>query len=155
MGEPVLALSVMQPWAALLVAGLKTVEVRTWATRVRGPVLIHASKRADPRPDGWALVATPELRALADRRGGIVGTATLSDCVRYDTAEGFAAACAAHRNAPDWFRPTSLYGFVFHSPRLLAYHACPGRTMFFAVNGFAVEQGSGLAEPRKDSPRYE
>lgn len=143
MSEPRLALSVKQPWAALLVAGLKTVEIRTWATRVRGPVLIHASKRPDPRPEGWALVTTPELRALAARHGGILGTATLSDCVKYDTAEGFAEACAAHRNAPDWFRDGGLYGFVFHSPRILAYHACPGRTMFFAVNGIAVEQVSG------------
>lgn len=143
MGEPLLALSVKQPWAALIVAGLKTVEIRTWATRVRGPVLVHASKTADPRPEGWALITTPELRALADRRGGILGTATLSRCVKYETAEGFAAACAAHHNHPDWFRAGGLYGFVFHSPRLLAYHACPGRTMFFAVNGIAAELVSG------------
>lgn len=143
MNAPLLALSVKQPWAALIVAGLKAVEVRTWATRVRGPVLIHASKIPDPRPEGWALVATPEVRALAARRGGILGTATLSDCVKYDTAEAFAAACTAHRNAPEWYRAAGLYGFVFHSPRVLAYHACPGRTMFFPVNGIAVEQEVG------------
>lgn len=140
---PVFALSVKQPWAALIVTGVKSIEVRTWATRVRGPVLIHASKIADPRPEGWALVSTPELRAVAARRGGILGTATLAECVKYDTAEAFAGACAAHRNAPEWFRATGLYGFVFQSPRLLAYHACPGRTMFFPVNGFAVEQEVG------------
>jgi hypothetical protein len=43
MSEPVLTLSVKQPWAALIVAGLKTVEIRTWATRVRGPVLIRVA----------------------------------------------------------------------------------------------------------------
>lgn len=155
MAEPLLALSVKQPWAALLVAGLKSIEVRTWATRVRGPVLIHASTRADPRPEGWALIATPELRARASRRGGILGTATLADCVKYDTAEGFAAANSAHRNAPEWFRPTGLYGFVFQSPRVLEYHACPGRTMFFAVNGIAAEQLSGRTQNRKDSPSNE
>jgi ASCH domain len=140
MSEPLLALSVKQPWAALIVAGLKTVEIRTWATRVRGPVLIHASKSIDPRPEGWALITTPELRALAALRGGILGSATLSDCVNYDTADAFAEACTAHRNAPEWFRASGLYGFVFHSPRLLAYHTCPGRTMFFAVNGIAAEE---------------
>src|SRR3712207_8348570 len=31
------ALSVKQPWAALLAAGVKTVEVRTWPTNRRGP----------------------------------------------------------------------------------------------------------------------
>ena len=42
--------------AALFAAGLKTVEVRTWPTRRRGPVLIHAGKVADDRPEAWARV---------------------------------------------------------------------------------------------------
>jgi hypothetical protein len=38
------ALSIHQPWAwAILHAG-KTVENRTWSTKYRGPLLIHASK---------------------------------------------------------------------------------------------------------------
>ena len=37
------ALSVRQPWAGLIDAGLKTIEVRTWATGHRGPLLICAS----------------------------------------------------------------------------------------------------------------
>lgn len=38
-----LALSVRQPWASLIAWGEKTVEVRTWRTPYRGPLLIHAS----------------------------------------------------------------------------------------------------------------
>ena len=133
-----LAISVKQPWAALLAAGVKSVEVRTWATRARGPVLIHAAKTADPRPEGWALVNTPELRALAALRGGFIGRADLAACVRYRTAEAFAAAAGAHHNAPDWFRPEGLYGFVFQNPRPIAYHACPGRTLIFTVEGFTL-----------------
>ena len=49
---PSVAISIKQPWAALLVVGLKTVEVRTWPTRRRGPVFIHAGKLADERPEG-------------------------------------------------------------------------------------------------------
>jgi len=41
------ALSVRQPWAHLLVHGLKTVEVRTWSTDHRGRLLIHASAKRD------------------------------------------------------------------------------------------------------------
>ena len=41
------ALSLKQPWAALLVYGRKTVEVRRWATKRRGPVLIHAARVPD------------------------------------------------------------------------------------------------------------
>lgn len=127
-----------QPWAALLVAGVKTVEVRTWATRVRGPVLIHAAKAADPRPDGWKLIDTPELQALATLRGGIIGRAELTACVRYHTADEFARAAEAHRNNPDWFVPGGLFGFVFQNPAQIAYTACPGRTLFFAVEGISL-----------------
>lgn len=41
------ALSVRQPWASLIIWGLKTVEIRTWSTKYRGPLFIHAAKRAD------------------------------------------------------------------------------------------------------------
>lgn len=133
------ALSVKQPWAALLVAGVKAVEVRTWPTRRRGPLLIHASRTPDDRSEGWELVATPELRALAALRGGVIGAAELADCVRYATAEAFAAAVGLHRNAPGWFVPGGLFGFVFQNPRPVAYHACPGKTMFFGVDGFTLE----------------
>ncbi len=133
-----LAISVKQPWAALLVAGVKSVEVRTWTTHTRGPVLIHASKTEDQRPDGWALVTTPELKTLAALRGGVIGVADLTACVRYRTAEAFARATDAHRNNPDWFKPTGLFGFVFQNPRVIAYHACPGRTLFFAVEGITL-----------------
>ena len=131
------AISVKQPWAALLVAGLKTVEVRTWSTRRRGPVLIHASKIADDRPEGWALITTPELHEATRLRGGIIGVGELTDCVTYATAEAFAAACELHRNAPEWFRPPRLYGFVFRDPHPIAYHPYPGQTMFFEVEGIS------------------
>lgn len=132
------AISVKQPWAALLVAGVKTVEIRSWATRVRGRVLIHAAKTVDPRPEGWALLTTPELKALATLRGGVIGSAELTACVSYRTAEAFARAAESHRNDPDWFAPGGLYGFVFQNPRPIAYHACPGRTLFFMVEGITL-----------------
>ena len=37
-------LSLTQPWAGLVATGQKTVETRSWATRYRGPLLIHAAK---------------------------------------------------------------------------------------------------------------
>jgi hypothetical protein len=138
MPAKLLALSVKQPWAALLVVGLKSVEVRTWPTRKRGRVLIHAAKSIDERPEGWALINTPELKALAALRGGIIGIAELTSCVRYRTAEAFARATDEHRNNPDWFDSKGLYGFVFQNPHPIAYHACPGRTLFFIVEGITL-----------------
>jgi hypothetical protein len=55
-----------QAWAALIAAGEKTIELRSWATRHRGPLLICATKRPNPDnlPAGVA-VCTVEL---VDRR---------------------------------------------------------------------------------------
>lgn len=39
------ALSLRQPWASLIADGHKTIETRTWRTRYRGSLAIHASAR--------------------------------------------------------------------------------------------------------------
>lgn len=38
-------LSILQPWATLAVMGYKKIETRSWNTKYRGPLLIHASKK--------------------------------------------------------------------------------------------------------------
>jgi len=40
-------ISLLQPWASLVVIGAKKIETRSWNTKYRGPLLIHASKRWD------------------------------------------------------------------------------------------------------------
>ncbi|GAB6172011.1 hypothetical protein JCM15765_14890 [Paradesulfitobacterium aromaticivorans] len=39
------AISLLQPWASLIATGAKKIETRSWATRYRGPLAIHASKK--------------------------------------------------------------------------------------------------------------
>lgn len=69
------ALTVRQPWAAMLVSGRKRVEWRQWATTHRGPLAIHAAARVQ------ASIPTPRgLRALASVRGAIVGEVTITSC---------------------------------------------------------------------------
>lgn len=136
--DPPYALSVKQPWAALLALGVKTVEVRTWPATRRGPVLIHASRVPDPRPEAWAWVTTPELRQLAGVTGGVIGAGELVGCLRYDTAARFVADRGRHLNAPEWFIQTGLFGFAFRNLRPLAYHPCPGNTFFFPVEGLRL-----------------
>ena len=132
------ALSVKQPWAALLVAGVKTVEVRTWPTARRGRLLIHAGKVPDERPEAWAWVTTPALRAAAELLGGVVGVGELTGCVPYPTRAAFEADRGRHLNPPDWFADGGLYGFAFRDLRPLPYFACPGNTFFFPVDGFEL-----------------
>jgi hypothetical protein len=138
MPEPLVAISSKQPWAALLVAGEKTVDVRTWPTPRRGRVLIHAGKAADHWPEAWALITTPELLELARLRGGIIGVANLIDCVSYPTAKAFSRATANHRNEPTWFQPGGMHGFVFQDAHPIAYHPYPGQPMFFTVDDFTL-----------------
>jgi hypothetical protein len=135
------AISVRQPWAALLAAGVKTVEVRTWPTRRRGPVLIHAARLPDPRPEGWACVTTRALAAAAELRQGIIGAAELVGCVEYDTPERFAADADRHRNAPGWFRPPRVYGLVLAAARPVAFYNIPGNTGFFRVENYPPAGG--------------
>lgn len=42
-------LSLLQPWASLLIWSVKKYETRSWATRYRGQLAIHASARRMPR----------------------------------------------------------------------------------------------------------
>jgi hypothetical protein len=131
------ALSVKQPWAALLVAGRKTVEIRKWSTAIRGQVFIHAARIPDDRPEGWARV-TEDLRPLAEMEGGLIGTAELAACIRYRSASGFAADAAKHLNDPSWFEPPQMYGFVFRSGVVIPFVPCKGNVRFFTV-----EAGNG------------
>jgi activating signal cointegrator 1 len=39
------ALSLWQPWASLVALGIKTIETRSWETKYRGPLAIHAAKK--------------------------------------------------------------------------------------------------------------
>jgi len=84
-------ISVWQPWASLIAAGVKTVENRSRPTRYRGRVLIHAGQRVD----GEALAVVDDLLREAGidptdwPHGALVGCATLVDCVTESEDEFF------------------------------------------------------------------
>jgi hypothetical protein len=129
------AISIKQPWAALIIAGIKEIEIRTWPTTIRGPILIHASKRPDPRVTGWDLIAQHDLQPLAELAGGVIGRAELTQCIKYSDAESFAADASRHRNLPEWFVEPKLYGFVLSKPQLVPFLPYAGTTFFFKVEG--------------------
>jgi len=67
------ALTIRQPWAALIAAGLKPVENRSWPLPAgfTGPLLIHAGTKGDA--DGWAVPGVREaLEAAPDLGRGLV-----------------------------------------------------------------------------------
>lgn len=86
MTATVRALSVRQPWAALIVDGVKDVENRTWSTPHRGPLAIHAAR-------------TP-VEVIASRSplehytfGAVIGVVDLVDVVRNHPSEWSIDGC--------------------------------------------------------------
>jgi hypothetical protein len=126
------ALSLRQPWAALLAHGLKTIEVRRWPTARQGRILIHAARVPDERPEAWAHVPEAVLPA-ARLLGGIVGAGDLLQCLAYRNLDAFAADQARHLNELAWFEAPVLYGFVFANLEVLPYRRYPGWMRFFPV----------------------
>ena len=103
------ALSVRQPWATLISRGLKTVEIRSWSTRHRGPLLIHASRTVDE-----AAMRRFGLRDLP--LGALVGQVELVD-VRPFTADSWNLLAEEHLD-PGRFQ-AGLYAWLLERPRSL------------------------------------
>ena len=112
------ALSVRAPWWWFILHRGKDIENRDWPTRVRGRVLIHASKWFNPSsilddfqdgmqmleacrwPDLKAALPPCSLQTLGEARGCLVGSVEIVDCV-------------ARSDSP-WF--VGDYGFVLRDP---------------------------------------
>ena len=80
------ALSLLQPWATLVVMGLKQIETRSWQTAHRGPLLIHASKGKAGEifaQDAPFKKYIPNFSRLPF--GYIIGKVTLTDVIRIGT----------------------------------------------------------------------
>lgn len=119
-------LVVRQPWAELIACGRKTVEVRTWTTHYRGPLVILAAARVDASPHAqrWPGVGSNAL-------GCAVAIVELND-VRQATPRDSKQACV--KIAPlDMFSPPTfswLLGSVRRTPCVqttgkLGLYACP------------------------------
>lgn len=79
------ALSVCQPWAWAIIHGAKRIENRSWRTRYRGPLLIHAGKsrklKMDVLPGGTKVPSGLVY-------GALIGVVDLVDCVPVDDVAG-------------------------------------------------------------------
>lgn len=72
-------LSVQQPWAWAIIHGPKRIENRSWPTRYRGPLLIHAGKSRKSLGDEDGLI--PDLPPYDQLDYGmLIGIVTLKDC---------------------------------------------------------------------------
>ncbi len=72
-------ITIKQPWATLIVEGYKQYEFRTWKTKYRGEILIHAGKGIDKK----AMERFKYLN-LEYPIGQIIAKANIDDCVKID-----------------------------------------------------------------------
>lgn len=78
-------LSLLQPWASLVIMGKKTIETRSWQTAYRGNLLIHASLGKK----GHLLCVHPPFSTYIKNFrqlpfGAIIGSVVLEDVVPVD-----------------------------------------------------------------------
>jgi hypothetical protein len=74
---PEKVLSIRQPWASLILAGLKDIENRTWWTPWTGRFLVHAGKKLDDSFDSWEIAQQHGLETADLPRGAYLGTVDL------------------------------------------------------------------------------
>ncbi|MEI3395744.1 MAG: ASCH domain-containing protein [Clostridia bacterium] len=71
-------LTIKQPWATLIMQGYKRFEFRSWQTKYRGDLLIHAGKGIDKEAIKRLEKYLPEELPF----GKILGKVTLVDCIK-------------------------------------------------------------------------
>lgn len=80
------AITIIQPWATLIAIGAKQYETRSWPTKHRGEIAIHAGKKSDNEA-----CKEPEIRAALEwygytvdnlPTGAVVATAKLTNCLK-------------------------------------------------------------------------
>ena len=71
-------LTIKQPWATLIMQGDKRFEFRSWQTKYRGDLLIHAGKGIDKEAMKRLSKYLPENIPL----GKILGKVKLVDCIK-------------------------------------------------------------------------
>ncbi len=118
------AISIRQPWAWMILHCGKDIENRDWPTKIRGRVLIHASKglTQDEYSNAWKFamsigVPFPEVNFGDIIRGGIVGSVEIIDCIQDSESEWFFGA----------------HGFVLRDPKPLPFIPWKGSLGFFNV----------------------
>ena len=101
-------LSVRQPYAWAIVSGIKDVENRSWSTKIRGRIFIHAGKNKDGVDDGMDDLRGKGVRKLPKEQdlvfGAIIGSVEILDCV--------------DKHGSKWIAKGKI-GFLLEKPRKL------------------------------------
>ncbi len=123
------AISIKQPWASLIIEGIKDIENRNWFTNYRGRLYIHTGKRVDVQGAEFLSRLHPKYKTLIDDSmkivGGIIGYVNLIDCVT--------------RHESEWFH--GRYGFVMSAPKKIEFRPLRGKLSVF---DFEFDEWAGI-----------
>lgn len=126
------ALSFRQPWASLVLEGRKTLDLRTWKTKYRGPLAVYASLDVEKEA-----CAAHGVNIATLTTGALVGLVDLVDILPLDESE-YDARSAEHLNGRAWRE--GLFGWVLQNPRWLDVpQVVKGRLNLFEVEIPEVE----------------
>lgn len=127
------AITIKQPWANLIVAGLKDIENKTWKTNFRGRVLIHAGMKADNHWSASVPVCDKVDKFLREiskggtdwsnyHFGAIIGSVEIVDCVQ---------------NHPSLWAEKGVWNWVLANPVIFdePIKGVKGKLSFWEYNG--------------------
>lgn len=121
------ALSFRQPWADLVLQGKKSLDLRTWSTRYRGPLAVFASQTVEK--DRCLEYGIDPDRVTT---GAVVGLVELVGVVELDDAS-YAARASEHLSGRKFHAP--MFGWELTNPRPLAKpKPAKGRQLLFEIN---------------------
>lgn len=86
------AITIHQPWADLIVRGVKDIENRPWPTRLRGWILVHAGKkiaRDALNRDNLKLLKVSSKDDYQPNISAIIGVVQITDCVTESSSQWF------------------------------------------------------------------
>lgn len=141
-----MCLSIRQPWLWAIVHAGKRCENRTWSTKYRGPVFLHAAKGMKREeyqsfaywwqhefPGRRPLQTYPALPAMDQlERGGILARANIIDCIRSQHAMpfGITRAQADSFIVPWWQGPV---GIILSEVKPVPFVPCQGKLGLFEI----------------------
>lgn len=79
------AITIKQPWASLICQGIKDIENRTWPTKFRGRVLVHAgAKNFDFSHSMTSEYQREFIKGIEKPyvKGSIIGSVEIIDCIK-------------------------------------------------------------------------
>lgn len=103
------AITIIQPWATLIALGEKRFETRSWPTKHRGPIAVHAGKKLDKDaiqdPVIYQAILKHGFRHMRDMPlGAVVAVADLTECYQSvdEWSDGYVLDNGVYVATPEW-----------------------------------------------------